>query len=908
MGKKILALVLCVMMAISILSVSISATNSIFGNGFGSGSGKGYNWEDFFKPGGSTPDETPDETTEVKPDETPETKPEDTDKTETEDSKVEEEPEELYDETDAFYWDYEVISMPGVESVVAGVESVTVNGKSIEQSDGSVTVGDVVDGGSIVIKAKEGYLITSYRIVCGRKYGCTTVPQSAIVDFEGQKEVTVSVGKDDFEHISGEPPYYILISTILDFTDLYKHTVSYEWTGAPEEAALPADSGKYMAGETYVVDDTYKVGTVISVKDTYGNVTGTYTFSGWKLCGEVVTGEQKMGICDVVLTGEWTYEEVKLETYTITYVWDETAPTGEYEQDEPVDKTEYVLNQPYTVDTTYMKGETTVNKRNEDGDVIGTWTFAGWDKEDGKIAGDLTITGTWTYVQYPAKAEPVAAAYKVEHYLEQENGSYKLTETEFPLYGEIGETAEAEPNEYKGYVFNEKVSKTSGTVVKAEVNEKGEIVCLVLTLYYDLEEKEEEKTYTVTYLVDNKVYSEKEYEEGDVVKVKEKLNDKQFYEFKGWYYPDNITVKNGKFVMPDEDVVIVGYYKFDENFYIPVPSEKDGTIKITKKLKAPASYDGDTIFTFEVYKNGTDKDDLYAIVEVEAGESEVVKAEAGTYYIYEVDAEEKGYTLTSGCDAKNNKIRVEGGKTKTVIFTNVYTEKVELEKDDHFGYIIGYPDGTVRPENNITRAEIATIFFRMLTDESRDYYWSQENDFTDVAEDDWFNNAVSTLTNAGILSGYEDGSFRPNASITRAELVKIAVAFYGSDAAIEAEFNDTEGHWADMFINSAYGLGFINGYEDSTFRPDKAVTRAEAMKIINRTLGRYPVADGLDKDMLVWSDNLDEDAWYYADVQEATNSHEYVWVDEESEYWTDILPVRDWVALENAYSDAYDGK
>ena len=1027
MRKKLSTLFLYVMTAIMIFTVPVSATIPSFGIDSGSGICDGYDWEDFFKPECPELPEKPEcpgipekpEKPECpgipelpeKPDcpgipELPEKPdcpgiPELPEKPDCpgipEKPECPEKPEDNSGDA-PLYWDYEIISMPGVDNVSAGIESVTFAGSTIGQNESDVTVSEAIEGGSIVIKAKEGYLITSYRIVCGLKYVCFTGTR---VNFEGQEEVTVNVSKEDFDHISGKTPYYILISTILAPC---KHTVTYEWTGAPEAAVLPVDSGEYKPGETYTVDGTYTAGTVINKVDEYGNVIGTYTFSGWKLCGNIVTGEQKMGFCDVVLegewtyeeveletytitylwddtapsgeyaqdvpvdsneyvlnqpysvdtsyikgvttvekidengnvtgkwtfngwdkedgkisgnltiTGSWTYEEVELETYTITYLWDDTAPSGEYAQDVPVDSNEYVLNQPYSVDTSYIKGVTTVEKIDENGNVTGKWTFNGWDKEDGKISGNLTITGSWTYEQYPSPVDPVASVYKVEHYLEQEDGFYELFETDFPLYGEIGVTAEVEPNEYKGYTFNEKVSTTSGTIVKATVGEDGEVLCLVLTLYYDLEEKPEEdpedKTYTVTYIVDGKIYSVKEYSAGDTVKVKDKLEDKKDAEFKGWYYPDNISVKNGKFVMPDEDVVIEGYFKDLPD--IPALPEKDGTIKITKELKAPADYDGDTVFTFELYRNGTAKDDLYAIVKVEAGDTVRVKVASGTYYIYEADAEQKGYLLTASCSAKNNKLRVESGKTTSVTFTNVYDEKQPqlpmLEKDDHFGYIIGYPDSTVRPNSNITRAEIATIFFRMLTDESRDYYWSQENDFIDVAREDWFNNAISTLANADILSGYADNTFRPNAPITRAELVKIAVAFYNSDAVIDAEFTDTAGHWADSFINSAYSLGFINGYEDGSFRPDQAVTRAEAMKIINRTLGRYPVADGLHEDMIVWSDNLNKNVWYYADVQEATNSHKYIWISDEIEYWIGILPVRDWAALEKTFSDAYDGK
>ncbi len=677
--------------------------------------------------------------------------------------------------------------------------------------------------------------------------------------------------------------------------------ITYVWDAtAPVPApAVPVDETEYVLNQEYTVDTTYVAGET-TVDNVEGEkLLGVWTFAGWDTEDGNIEG-------DLTITGSWTYEEV--EYYTITYVWDDTAPVPAPAV--PVDETEYVLNQEYTVDTTEYAP---VEKETEDGKGIGTWTFIGWNTEDGKISGNLTITGSWdyTYTPYASVVEPKASVYKVEHYLEQEDGTYKLAKTEFPLYGEIGaEVVASADREFiaDGYELNED-SVMFGKVIAATV-ENDEVVCLVLKLYYDLAEEEEPETYTVTYLVDGKVYSEKEYEAGDTVKVKAKLRDKQFYEFKGWYYPKNITVKDGKFVMPAEDVVIEGFYEYVP-VIIPVPGKPDGTIKITKKLTAPADYDGDTTFTFEVYKNGTKDKDLYAIVEVEAGKSEVLSAPAGTYYIYEVNAEEKGYDLVTKCDAKNNKIKLSRGETEKVTFTNVYTEnefgKAELEKEDHFGYIIGYPDDTVRPENNITRAEIVTIFFRMLTDESREAFWTQENDFVDVNEDDWFNNAVSTLTNAGIISGYEDGTFRPNASITRAELVKIAVAFYDAETEAEADFTDTDGHWADRFIDAAYGLGFVSGYEDGSFQPDKAVTRAEAMKIINRALERYPVADGLHEDMVTWIDNMDEDAWYYADVQEATNSHEYVWETVKSEYWVDILPVRDWAALENAYSDAYDG-
>ena len=247
--------------------------------------------------------------------------------------------------------------------------------------------------------------------------------------------------------------------------------------------------------------------------------------------------------------------------------------------------------------------------------------------------------------------------------------------------------------------------------------------------------------------------------------------------------------------------------------------------------------------------------------------------------------------------------------------------KPSLNTEDHYGYIVGYPVDyetgeptddqarkPVKPQGKITRAEVATIFFRMLTDESRNAYWSQSNSFTDVAEDAWYNNAISTMANAGILDGYEDGSFHPNGYITRAEFATIAVRFFDLSYQGEDLFPDIDGHWAQDYINQAADAGIIEGYPDGTFGPQKQITRAEAVTMVNRTLDRHPDPDHFLEDMLVWPDNLDTEAWYYADMQEATNSHEYQMKKDaqgnEYEVWTKILPIRDWEALEKEWSDA----
>lgn len=237
-------------------------------------------------------------------------------------------------------------------------------------------------------------------------------------------------------------------------------------------------------------------------------------------------------------------------------------------------------------------------------------------------------------------------------------------------------------------------------------------------------------------------------------------------------------------------------------------------------------------------------------------------------------------------------------------------ESPVLNLDDHFAYIIGYPDGMVHPEGSITRAEVATIFFRMLKDEARNTYWSQSNPYSDVDSDDWYNNAISTLTNLGVIEGYPDGTFQPNGSITRAEFAAIAVRFFDGTENLTWDkdaFSDIENHWANGYINKAYLLELVDGYEDGTFRPQNDITRAEAMTIVNNTLRRSPVNEGLlpVEDMITWPDNANTGIWYYAAVQEATNSHEYDYFEGSgSEKWTEELPVRDWAAFEKAWSDA----
>lgn len=225
-----------------------------------------------------------------------------------------------------------------------------------------------------------------------------------------------------------------------------------------------------------------------------------------------------------------------------------------------------------------------------------------------------------------------------------------------------------------------------------------------------------------------------------------------------------------------------------------------------------------------------------------------------------------------------------------------------LNTDDHFAYIIGYPDGTVQPNGQITRAEATTIFFRLLTEESRSANLTKTNGYTDMASDAWYNTAVSTMTKAGIVDGYPDGTFRPDAPITRAEMAKIISLFAKLDKS-ESRFSDIAGHWAEAYIRLAAGNGWIAGYPDGTFGPQRNITRAETATMINRVLDRVPSEEShlLSRGVMqIWPDANPGD-WFYLAMQEATNSHDYErnakWAAAD-EQWTALRETRDWKALE----------
>ena len=218
----------------------------------------------------------------------------------------------------------------------------------------------------------------------------------------------------------------------------------------------------------------------------------------------------------------------------------------------------------------------------------------------------------------------------------------------------------------------------------------------------------------------------------------------------------------------------------------------------------------------------------------------------------------------------------------------------KLNGDDHFAYVVGYSDGTVRPNANISRAEVATIFFRLLKSDIRDGNLTADNDFSDVSDGQWHNKAISTMAKLGIVKGRRADSFDPDASITRAEFAAICARFNTKPVENSGSFSDISGHWAENEIERAAAFGWISGYPDGTFRPDARITRAEAMTMINRVLCRMPQSESdLLDSMVTWPDNKPSD-WHYLAVQEATNSHDFDRQGEVGESWTKLTSVPDW--------------
>ncbi len=487
------------------------------------------------------------------------------------------------------------------------------------------------------------------------------------------------------------------------------------------------------------------------------------------------------------------------------------------------------------------------------------YEFRGWYTDTAcktPYTTSVLMTGLHLYAKW------VPNDFKVSYFYQNEQG----TETQFGdidtyAFGTDVTVRTAHP-EKEGYTFTGWTNIANIVTVDAD----GKFTMPAQDVRFDAQFSINQ--YHVTYKVDGKDYGNTEtYVFNSDVAIRP-VPTKEGYTFTGWKIG---TADAENFKMPAHDVTIEGTFAI--NRYTV-------TYKVDTEVVGTDVYD----FNSDVVIRDVPTKEGYTFSGWKIGTAD---AENFKMPAHDVTIE--------GTFAKNSSGHHHRRPTVTI------PDKVPtgLNGNDHYAYIVGYPDKTVRPQNGITRAEVATIFFRLLTDETRNANSTKSNSYSDVAAGAWYNHAVSTLSAMGIVKGDSNGKFNPNAPITRAEFAAIAARFDDKANSTTADFSDIVSHWAKNEISAASNNGWINGYPDGTFRPDNKITRAEAMTLVNRVLKRLPeTAEDLHDDMIKWSDNSDASQWFYLAVQEATNSHYYKAKENKSEKWTELRDTRDWTELE----------
>ena len=474
------------------------------------------------------------------------------------------------------------------------------------------------------------------------------------------------------------------------------------------------------------------------------------------------------------------------------------------------------------------------------------YKFAGWVKNSAPvtlpntITEDATYTATWTATE----PSPTTAQYTVKHYKwDTQNKKYTLADTDV-IDSTVGTDVTARAKDYTDYTLNTQDSTLKGKVMAGNK--------LNLDLYYDID------------------------------KIGSGNNKDK---------PDKI---------PDRYQVTINYVSSNTNWgsvnrskeVITLINTESGKWLETGRVTAPsctATSAGGKCYFVNWTKKQEGTTDVSTVASTANLPAKTFDAKGGDVY-----------TFTANFDRSSGGGSGGSNRPKPPVVEIPDDVPTGLNGKDHYAYIIGYGNNDVRPQNNITRAEVATIFFRLLTDETREANMTKSNSYNDVKDGDWFCCAVSTLSKMGIIKGYEDGSFKPNDPISRAEFAAIAARFDPDGDKTPASFSDVTSHWAKDEISIAANHGWIKGYEDGSFKPDQKITRAETMTLVNRVLNRLPeTKDDLHKDMKTWVDNMDETAWYYLAVQEATNSHYFKnKTSTKFEQWTDLRDTRDWSELE----------
>ena len=619
----------------------------------------------------------------------------------------------------------------------------------------------------------------------------------------------------------------------------------------------------------------------------------TYEFAGWKLAGTEDTA--LVNPKEQAVTADVTYIAVfKPITRQYTVTWKNADDAVNSLATEKVDYNNKPTKDPK-------------DQASKASDAQYTYEFAGW-----KLAGtadtalvDPTTIAVVKDVTYIAVFKPITRQYTVTYYVDGE----KQGDEETYNYGTL---VKIRGNAVKeGHTF-------SGWKIGSEAAKDFEIKSNVIIQGFFTQN-------TQHYTINKHFYNEKDVEvkvengktkTGNEYALVAELykNDavNQTVDGKTYVYVPGLTKVTDNLEKLTKDVTIDLYYYLDVKGGEKPDETGNGTPDAWEYRLAFKVVNGEwnnggnadivVYVPFKDYKNG---DELkYVVVPITripaVGDKPNSGYRAGSWDTTPVgNAKVEKDTVFTYTYARRSSSGGGGGGSRKPTVTIPDNVPTGLNGDDHYAYIVGYPDSTVRPQNGITRAEVATIFFRLLTDETRNANSTKSNSYSDVAAGAWYNHAVSTLSAMGIVKGDSQGKFNPNAPITRAEFAAIAARFDDKANTTAVDFSDIASHWAKDEISAAANNGWINGYTDGTFRPNNKITRAEAMTLVNRVLRRLPeTAEDLHNDMIKWSDNSDTSAWYYLAVQEATNSHYYDLKENKHEKWSKLRETRDWTELE----------
>lgn len=403
------------------------------------------------------------------------------------------------------------------------------------------------------------------------------------------------------------------------------------------------------------------------------------------------------------------------------------------------------------------------------------------------------------------------------------------------------------------------------------------------------------QTYTVTYhrngADSGETVDSRSYIFGDLAVVSENGYVRDGHSFVGW---NTQRDGSGTHHVPGSSITVTDHIHLYAQWTRNSSGDDDDTGYTLRLTKLDAG-DGTPLSgaKFELWRVGTRSDTRLGVYETNRyGWTQAEVSQSGDYYWVETVPPE-GYRLGGGKHPTNT------GKNSRITVYNTEAAVPALFTDDHYAYIVGGPDGTVRPNDSMTRAGVATIFFRLLKDSVRDANLLTGCTYTDVPDGHWANTAISTMTGLDIVRGYDAAAFGPGDPITRAQFAAICARFDTGKSNGSRTFSDIEGHWAKAYIERAAELGWISGFQDGTFRPDAYITRAQAVTMINRMLNRVPEdPSDLLPGMNVWPDCGPGD-WFYLAIQEATNSHDYRRKAGSYETWTDLNANPDWTRYEN---------